>query len=67
MPKQKPPKLIHLAANKHSIKNASGTVLNGKKYFYEVSQDTLIREDMLKHRKKFREWAKFVEFVNSLP
>lgn len=61
------PRLIPDAARLHKMQGAAGTVLHGKKYFYDQPNDTLIREDMLKHRKKFREWARFVEHVNSLP
>jgi hypothetical protein len=62
----KPPRLIPDAAALHRVQSAAGMVLHGKKYFYDLANDTLIREDMLKHRKKFREWSKFVEYVNSL-
>lgn len=67
MPAIKTPRLIHEASDSHTVPDpGGGIVLFGKKYFYDGPHDTLIREDILKHRRKFREWNKFVEFVNSL-
>lgn len=60
------PSLIANAAALHGVAGTGGKVINGKKYIYDVPNDTLIRHDMLKHRRKFREWNKFVEYVKQL-